>query len=103
VGVAAGTWVSFLVLFAIVRARHPEPTLVLPPREAVILVLAGLAAAAVALGTRSLLGVWRDGSLNAALALLAVAGSAGLAAYAGTALAMGHPLARAVREKLRGR
>jgi peptidoglycan biosynthesis protein MviN/MurJ (putative lipid II flippase) len=101
-GVVVGTWLTCLVLFQIVRRRHPDARLGVTAREFWSVVSAGAAAALAALGVRALLLPTTTGHWTTTLGVLLASGLAGVAVYGLVVWLGGHPLARAMERKLRG-
>jgi putative peptidoglycan lipid II flippase len=101
-GVVAGTWLTCLVLFQIVRRRHPDARLGVTTRELWSAIGAGAAAALAALGARALFHPTATDHWSVTLGVLLASGLAGLSVYCLAAWLGGHPLARAIERKLRG-
>ena len=101
-GVVAGTWLTCLVLFQIVRRRHPEARLGMTVREFWSAIGAGVVAAGAALGMRALFQPTATDHWAVTLGVLLASGLTGLVAYGLTARLGGHPLTKAIERKLRG-
>jgi peptidoglycan biosynthesis protein MviN/MurJ (putative lipid II flippase) len=101
-GVVAGTWLTCLVLFQIVRRRHPDAQLGVTAREFWSAIGAGAAAALAALGVRALFHPTATENWTVTLGLLLASGLAGLLVYCLVAWLGGHPLTKAIERKMRG-
>ncbi len=102
-GVVAGTWLSCLALFAIVRRRNADAALGVTTREVASALGAGVAAALAALGVRALFQPTETDPWPATLSVLLTCGLVGIFVYGLGTWVGGHPLARAIERRLRGR